>query len=188
MKKLVFILVILFVLYFGVQIGFKYMGNGHNIQYEVISGDHKFQVFESLTMRHKNEHDNYYFEIKKDDFQLSFQTYYDFHKYENVITDIKYYQDSQYKCVLPIFRGDRILLDMMCKDSSGVIYYYHDINYRYYNYLAHIIGIDWSLDDVNYNLKKKLSRVTTLKLELSGDSKAYEILKDIPCVKEMDEF
>lgn len=66
--------------------------------------------------------------------------------------------------------------------------FYKDINYRYYNYLAHIIGIDWSLDDVNYNLKKKLSRVTTLKLELPGDSKAYEILKDIPCVKEMDEF
>lgn len=127
MKKLIFILVILFVLYFGVQIGFKYLGNGHNIQYEIISGDHKFQVSENLTIRHKDEHDNYYFEIKKDDFQLSFQTYYDLHKYENVIIDIKYYKDTQYECVLPIFRGDFVLFDMMCQDQSGVVFYYHDL-------------------------------------------------------------
>lgn len=127
MKKLVFILVILFVLYFGVQIGFKYFGNGHNIQYEIINGDHKFQVSENLTIRHKDEHDNYYFEIKKDDFQLSFQTYYDLHKYENVIIDIKYYKDTQYECVLPIFRGDLVLFDMMCQDQSGVVFYYHDL-------------------------------------------------------------
>lgn len=142
MRRLIFMLVILFMVYFGIQFGFKYFGNGHDIQYEIISGDIEFQVSENFKMRYENEQDNYYFQINKDDFQVSFQTYYNFRKYDMVITDIKYYQDQKYECVLPIFRDNLILFDMMCVDQSKVVSYYHNLK-----------GTDESLDQYVSTLK-----------------------------------
>lgn len=51
-----------------------------------------------------------------------------------------------------------------------------------------VTGLNWPLSDVNYSLKKKLKRVTNVELTLNESSNAYEILKDLPYVKLMEEY
>ena len=40
-----------------------------------------------------------------------------------VIKDIKLHVDSLYVCILPIFAGDKILTDIICKKDNEYIFY-----------------------------------------------------------------
>jgi len=122
MKKLLYMLLILFVLYLGIQIVFNFFSKGHENEYELEVDNNKFKIKEISNFEEKN----YYFEIKSKENKFKFQTHYDFKRGKNVIEDIKYFKDEMYECILPIFKNNQIVLDMMCI-NNGITYYYHDI-------------------------------------------------------------
>lgn len=165
MRKLIFMLFILFLTYFGIQFGFKLFGNGHDVKYQVISNDIKFQIAESYKMKHKNEHKNYYFTISKNDFSLKFQTYHDFGNSDYVISGLKYYADDQYQCALPIFKNDVLLFDIMCVDQSKVISYYHNLR-----------GLSIGLDQFASSLKDVGYDVTLWDDSLEGNTSSLEFV------------
>ena len=71
MRKLFMTLIVLFLIYFGLEALFYFFGPGHNVKYLVDNYDIK----ESFTNNQKDELSNYYFEISKDDFRIDLQIF-----------------------------------------------------------------------------------------------------------------
>ena len=127
MKKLFLLLVFLFLIYFAIQFAFNYFGNGHEISYNLKYENIDISVDEKYIDNYKNETSNYYFKVSVNDKVFSFQTFHNFNKNSYVLKEIKYYQDDKYDCILPIFKNNVILFDVMCLENN-LITYYHNIN------------------------------------------------------------
>ncbi|MGE5455969.1 MAG: hypothetical protein ACM3O4_02580 [Ignavibacteriales bacterium] len=127
MKKLFLLLVFLFLVYFAIQFAFNYFGNGHEISYDLKDGDTTILVNEKYVTNYKDEISNYYFNVTVNDKIFSFQTFHDFNRNGYVLKEVKYYNDDEYDCILPIFKGNTILFDVMCL-KDDLITYYHNIH------------------------------------------------------------
>lgn len=125
MKKIFMLLIVLFILYFGFQVAFRYLDKGHTYEY-TLNGDNKFEIKEVLTQNTKNERNNYYFEIEVEDEIFSFQTYNIYSRATGIIKKIKYFSNSNYKCILPLLANNGYVTDMICK-KNDVYYYYSSI-------------------------------------------------------------
>lgn len=156
MKKLLIMMIILFSIYLAIQFGFKFFGTGHNVSYRIKSEGIYFDVDELYILNHKKEINNYYFKIKINDNAFSFQTYEDFNRSDMVIKKIKYFKDDNQECLLPIFRDDKIIFDIMCI-KNNTITYYHDLK-----------GQNQALDDFATNLNEEKYNVTKWEDDKSG--------------------
>lgn len=125
MKKVFLLLLVLFLFYFGFQIVFRYFDKGHIYEY-VIKDDKKFEIKEVLTQNTLNEVDNYYIEIKVDNDVFNFQIYDTYSKATGIIKHVKYFSNTNYKCVLPYLEKNKQFTDMMCK-KDDIYYYYNSI-------------------------------------------------------------
>lgn len=123
MKYLCRLLLILIIILFCLEFIIHFFDSGHSIKYSV----RNFKVKEVLTVDGVYDRDNYYFELKGEKFNINFQINKSFNKAEKIIKEIKYFDGGNVKCVLPIFKGNKILTDIMCL-KDGVINYYHDMN------------------------------------------------------------
>lgn len=145
MKKIFMMLLILFIIYIGIQLGFRFFGSGHEYEYVINNGDKEFIINEIFTNNTKDETDSYYFEIKVDDTVFTYQTYENFNKANQIIKNAFYYEDSSYKCILPIFQDNKILTDVMCL-KNDIIYNYNSI--RRNNKIDSFVN---SLSEYGYN-------------------------------------
>lgn len=125
MKKILMLLIVLFTLYFGFQITFRYLDKGHTYEY-TLNGDKKFEIKEILTQNTENEKNNYYFEIKVDNEIFSFQTFKIYSRATGIIKKIKYFRNANYKCILPLLNKNEQITDMICK-KDNLYYYYSSI-------------------------------------------------------------
>ena len=149
MKKLLKMLLILFSIYSLIQLAFKLWGNGHEINYQIKFDDQTFDIEEIYVSNIKEEIDSYYFNISYKDSKFSFQTYELFRGAEQVIKKIEYFENDKYKCLLPIFYRNIIIMDFMCLKNNNMVYYHN------------IIGNDAELDNFvnnvsasNYDLER----------------------------------
>lgn len=120
MKKMLGMLIVLFAIYFGIQIIFNVLGKGGEDTY-ILKNDYTFKVYEKATFKLKNRFDNYYFKVEVEDTTFTFQLFNGFSKHSRVIDDIKYFEVNNYKCILPIFETG-IVMDALCKDGNVYIY------------------------------------------------------------------
>lgn len=125
MKRLILMLGLLFIIYFGIQFGFQYFGHGHDITYQVKSKDTTLQIHEVLTARIKDETDNYYFEISTPYNVFTFQTTKDYKKSKEIIKEIAYYKDDVYECIYPIFPKKKSLVDILCRSGANTSFYHN---------------------------------------------------------------
>lgn len=126
MKKIFGMLLILILLYLGIQVVFRFFGNGHEYQYQITTNDMVFNIKEKFINNTNNELNSYYFEISNSGYTFYYQTLTNFGKKDHIIKDVYSYKNDEYNCILPIFEGNKIITDIMClKDNT--IYYYHDI-------------------------------------------------------------
>lgn len=121
MKKILFLLLSLFLIYFVIQIAFSFVGNGHSIEYRVDS----FNIKEILTQNKKNEIDNYYFEIEKDGSIFNYQVFKD-KQGSKLIKDIEYFKNTNYECIAVIFRNKYFENQVIC-NKDNMNYYYMGI-------------------------------------------------------------
>lgn len=119
------ILVVLFLIYFGIQIGYSFFGNGHKVEYYVTTEGKKFIINEEFSNR-KEDVESYFFEINYNDNIFYYQTSYDFKKSKEIIENIYYYSDNDYSCILPIYENNQIISDILCK-KDNIIYNYQNI-------------------------------------------------------------
>lgn len=141
MKKIFMLLVILFLIYLGIQVGYGFFGSGHSEEYLVTTSDKKFVVKEIFSNK-KEDNRSYFFEIKYGNDAFYYQTSHDFKKSKQVIKNIYQYSDNLYSCILPVYKDNQIISDVLCK-KDNIIYNYHNI-----------IGIDAKLDEYVTSLKE----------------------------------
>jgi len=123
MKKLFVMLVILFALYLGVQFAFNFLSKGGSNSYVIEEGNMSFEIFEESYFSGNNN--NYSYSIKTDKNTFNFQIDDNFNKENQILKSIKYFNDSKYECILPIFKGNKIVIDMLCYDGTKTTYYYN---------------------------------------------------------------
>lgn len=126
MKKIFTMLVVLFIIYIGIQLGFRFFGKGHDYEYVITNQEKSFLIKEKFINNTKNEINNYYFEITINNTVFSYQTFRDFNKQDHIIENIIYYNDDEYECILPIFMDGDIVTDIMCL-KNNIVYNYSEI-------------------------------------------------------------
>ena len=114
---------------------FSFFDKGYEITYTKKVDDKEILIKEVYQANKKNEKDNYFFEIKVDEDAFYLKIYDDFKKMKNIITDIKYLNSGNYKCILPIFKNEAIITDIICKNSDITTYYHN------------MIGVDKNVDN-----------------------------------------
>lgn len=146
MKKMIGLLIILGFIYFGIQIAFQWIDQGHIETYTVETGENIFQVKEILTVN-TDEDDNYYLEIMINDNLFDFQIFNNLNMSKRVVTDI-YYYDRDYKCVLPIIEG-KAVTDILCKQGESY-YHYQDLKGKSSSLDLFISSLDQIYDSSRY--------------------------------------
>ena len=126
MEKLIKLLVILLILYFGIELSFINLNKGHNLEYKIKKDDNTFYIKEVYTKKRKNEINNYYFEIKLNEDIYNFQTYQDYKKANYIIKDIEYFNNDEYKCIYLKDKNEEQISDVICK-KDNIQYFYNSI-------------------------------------------------------------
>lgn len=126
MKKLFMLLVFLFILYFGIQVGFRLFEKEHFSEYKIVDGENDFYITEQYYKGNNKSNGIYDITIKIKDSSFTLQTSHNFEKKSGIISNLKYYNSGTRECLYVIFSGNRVLSDVMCKTESG-IRYFHDI-------------------------------------------------------------
>ena len=127
MKKLIKLLMVLIILYFGIEISFINFNKGHILEYKIKSNKKTFNIKEIYVQKKKHEKTNYYFEIQVDDVIFNYQTYNNYNRANYIIKKIDYFEDSSYKCINIKDKNDKSISDVICiKDN--IEYYYNSIN------------------------------------------------------------
>lgn len=141
MEKLIKLLVILLVLYFGIEISFINLNKGHNLEYKIKEKDNTFYIKEIYTKKRKNEINNYYFEIKLNEDIYNFQTYKNYKNANYIIKNIEYFSNDNYKCIYLKDKDEKQISDVICLNDN-IQYFYSNIE-----------GKDKELDKFVKNLK-----------------------------------
>ena len=126
MKKILSMLIVLALIYIGIQLGFRFFGKGHLYEYQVVTNNNTFEVKEKFITNTKGEEDNYYFEINNNGTSFSYQTFASFGKADHIIKNIYLFEDNDLKCILPTFINDAVITDIMCK-KNDITYFYQAI-------------------------------------------------------------
>ena len=140
MKYLLKVLTILLIIFFSLKIIIHVVDKGHNVEYTIGN----FDIQEELKV---GKTDNYYFDIKADNFKLNFQIDKNYNKANKIINKLMYKEIDSYKCILPVFKNNQILTDIMCMNTN-IITYYHDIKNSKIDAFAE------ELKSVGYNKEK----------------------------------
>lgn len=186
MRKLLKLLVLLFIFYLLFQFIFNIFSTGYKIEYQI----DEFEVTETITKKTKGEHDNYYFEIKKGDSIFGIQTYQKLNISRKIIKEIKYYQDDEYECILPITKNNTLITDMICL-NNGIYYYYHDIkgNDSLLDKFVSTIEIyDGTIYNLNEEVKKENNYITVYQFNIPDLYMVLESYKGIYFINQKDGY
>lgn len=186
MRKLLKLLLLLFIFYLLFQFIFNIFSTGYKIEYQI----DEFEVTETITKKIKGEHDNYYFEIKKGDSIFGIQTYQKLNISRKIIKEIKYYQDDEYECILPITKNNTLITDMICL-NNGIYYYYHDIkgNDSLLDKFVSTIEIyDGTIYNLNEDVKKENNYITVYQFNIPDLYMVLESYKGIYFINQKDGY
>lgn len=165
MKKAV-LLVLCFV-YVFIQIIISNLSNQY-VQTYTIDDEHKFSIKE-VKIRENDKNDFYYFEISENSKTFLFKMYSSLKSTKKkIIKDIKYFEDEQYICLLPITEENTIFSDMMCLNNN-IIYPYHSIK-----------GNDLKLDEYVKSISLYDSKRYTENDEILKKENSIVLYKNIP--------
>ena len=127
MKFLLKTLGILLAIFILLKLLFYIFDSGHEVSYSVGN----FEVDEVLKTKSLYGEDDYYFEVSHEDFNFNFQVPVSYNKDDKVISKLRYEKQDDMVCILPIFKGNKILTDVMCfsdSDNENVMTYYQDLD------------------------------------------------------------
>ena len=119
MKYLIKNLLIFLLVFIGLKQVIFMFDKGHNINYNIGN----FNIKEIYT----SNDNNYYFKIKSDKLSINFQIKENYNKSEKIIKKLHFKKIDDYKCLLPLFKGNRQLSDIMCM-KDNIIYYANELN------------------------------------------------------------
>ena len=158
MKYLLKSLIIFLLIFIGLKQVIFMFDKGHTANYNIGNFNIK-EIYSS-------KDNNYYFIIKSENFTTNFQIKENYKKSEKIIKKLYYKKIDNYKCLLPIFKGESQLIDIMCT-KDNIIYYASTLDneniqkefekYRYknkYHDKAHQISISNTQSIYKENIQK----------------------------------
>ena len=119
MKKIFVSITILYIFLFFLEFSFNYFKKHHEVTYKIDN----IEIKEDYRGNTKEEENNYYLELKTEKNTFYIQTYEDFKKEKRIIKQVKYYSDDNYECILPIFKKNAVLTDLICIEDGKQINY-----------------------------------------------------------------
>lgn len=119
MKKIFVSITILYIFLFFLEFSFNYFKKHHEVTYKIDN----IEIKEDYRGNTKEEENNYYLELKTEKNTFYIQTYEDFKKEKRIIKQVKYYSDDNYECILPIFKKNTVLTDLICIEEGKQINY-----------------------------------------------------------------
>lgn len=125
MKKVYMLLGIAF-MFLLIHFTYIWFSKGRNVSYTINKDDKKFLIQESYTKNYKNDYPNYYIEINVDGNVFNFEMPDSFSSNSYIVSDIKYFKNNKYECVLPIFSDEKVMTDVLCLVDS-TLYHYSDL-------------------------------------------------------------
>lgn len=150
MKYLFKTLIIFTIIFFALK-GLLFLFNtGHDVTYNLGN----FKIKETLDTKDNN---NYYFELTHEKFKINFQINKNYSKDDKVIKKIAYKKIDGYQCILPIFKNNDILTDVMCLKNNEITYANNLNNKNINNYLK-------TLDKYGYDLNNYKDNASAIKL------------------------
>jgi len=117
MKYLLKSLIFVMLLFFGLKLVFYILNDEHEVKYNIGN----FKINEHYTLV-DGKH-SYFYEVENGDFEITFELNKNLRKTSKTIEDIKYYENE--KCILPIFKNEKVIYDVMCKNENTVYYNYY---------------------------------------------------------------
>lgn len=127
MKKMLTLLMTLFILYYVIQIGYNFFSQGHEINYTIETSEKNIEVREILTIN-SEEQNNYFFEIKYDNKIIPFKVYNDYLRKEKIVKKVYIYQNEIYTCANLELEGDKFPTDIKClNNKTNITYLYSSI-------------------------------------------------------------
>ncbi len=126
MKRIIVLFVSVITVYLFLNFVIHDLLLGHDIEYKLKEGKNTFQIKEILNLKKDQGVTNYYFKITKNKTEFSFKIDDDFSKNMKIIEKINYFKNDTYECILPVFKGDKVPLDMMCY-YKGELNFYHNL-------------------------------------------------------------
>ena len=156
MKYLFKTLIIFTVIFFALKCLLYLFDTGHKITYNIGN----FKINETLDTKDNN---NYYFELNHENFKINFQINKDYKKTEKVISKIIYKKIDGYQCILPIFKKNTILTDVMCLKNNEITYASNLNNEKINSYLKTLKKYGYNQNDYKDNASEiKLSNTQSI--------------------------
>lgn len=156
MKYLFKTLIIFTVIFFAFKCLLYLFDTGHKITYNIGN----FKINETLDTKDNN---NYYFELNHENFKINFQINKDYKKAEKVISKIIYKKIDGYQCILPIFKNNTILTDVMCLKNNEITYASNLNNEKINSYLKTLKKYGYNQNDYKDNASEiKLSNTQSI--------------------------
>lgn len=125
MKKYARICTVLIFLFILFRFFFLFIYRGRTVNYVLKEQKNKYYVHEEYIRNKKEISNHYYVEIQFDEIIFNFRISDDFDRKNYIIDTIYSFQNDQYTCILPIFSGDIIQTDILCKKGDMIYSYRH---------------------------------------------------------------
>lgn len=121
MKKLLPILFLLGAAALIFQIFVQFFMRHHEIDYSIITKDNSYLIHEKLKVDGKKN--TYYFKLVDDNQDTYiFNLEHDYNRQDEIVKDVKYFDDENLRCVFPIFKNG-ITGDIYCKSKKQQVSY-----------------------------------------------------------------
>lgn len=121
MKKLLPILFLLGAAALIFQIFVQFFMRHHEIDYSIITKDNSYLIHEKLKVDGKKN--TYYFKLVDDNQDTYiFNLEHDYNRQDEIVKDVKYFDDENLRCVFPIFKKG-ITGDIYCKSKKQQVSY-----------------------------------------------------------------
>lgn len=114
MKKIIGSIFVIYMFLFFLELSFNYFKKNHLVEYEI----NNILIKEDYRGNTKNEENNYYLELKTNENTFLIQTYENFKKEKRIIKEIKHFKNNKYECLLPIFKNNKIITDLICIEND----------------------------------------------------------------------
>lgn len=147
MKYLFKTLIIFIAIFLILKLILFFFDNSHTINYNIGN----FKVKEVFNAKPNN----YYFKLTHENFDINFRINENYNKKEKIIAKIEYKKIDGYNCVLPIFKGNKILTDVMCLKDNTVKYASNLNNKNIDNYLKTLEKSGYKKENYQDKAKEK---------------------------------
>lgn len=145
MRRMFQLLIVLFLIYFGIEFIYNYLGHGHETKYLLSFNNKTFNIKELLSLNGIEE-DNYMIEVSTDNVVIPFKIYNTYSKKQKIVSKIDYIVKDGYNCMALKLEEDDSPTDIKCL-KDGIIYSYNDI-------VGRSSSLDADIKNLNYNTSK----------------------------------